>query len=49
MLDAFPGPTIEARSGDTILVEVVNNLPENEGLSIHWHGLHMQSKFLLIC
>jgi FtsP/CotA-like multicopper oxidase with cupredoxin domain len=41
IVDAFPGPTIEARSGDTVVVEVVNKLQDNEGVSIHWHGLHM--------
>ena len=39
--DAFPGPTIEARSGDTLVVEVVNNLGNDDGISIHWHGVHM--------
>lgn len=43
--DAFPGPTIEARSGDTIVVEVANKLCDDEGVSIHWHGLHMTGKF----
>ncbi|TVY91410.1 Laccase [Lachnellula willkommii] len=37
----FPGPTIEARSGDTIKVEV-HNLLEDEGVAIHWHGIHMK-------
>ncbi|KAI7182512.1 multicopper oxidase [Hortaea werneckii] len=34
----FPGPTIEANWGDYIEVIVHNNL-EDEGTSIHWHGL----------
>ena len=38
----FPGPTIECRSGDRIIVHVTNSL-HNEGVSIHWHGLHMRS------
>ncbi|KFG83051.1 Multicopper oxidase family protein [Metarhizium anisopliae] len=38
---AFPGPTIEARSGDSIIVHVHNGLAD-EGLSIHWHGLRMK-------
>lgn len=42
MIDEFPGPTIEARSGDTLVVEVVNNLQDSEGVSIHWHGLRMR-------
>lgn len=36
----FPAPTIEANWGDTITVNVCNNItgPE-EGTSLHWHGL----------
>ncbi|MCJ1377952.1 hypothetical protein MMC17_001048 [Xylographa soralifera] len=36
----FPGPTIEANWGDTIQVQVHNQIygPE-EGTSLHWHGL----------
>lgn len=37
----FPGPTIEARSGDRIVVDVFNGL-QSEGLAIHWHGLQMK-------
>ncbi|KAK2612625.1 hypothetical protein QQS21_001397 [Conoideocrella luteorostrata] len=37
----FPGPTIEARSGDRIIVHVHNTL-ESEGLALHWHGLRMK-------
>ncbi|RCU61476.1 hypothetical protein SETIT_J004900v2 [Setaria italica] len=33
----FPGPKIEARDGDTVVVHVVNNSPYN--MSIHWHGI----------
>ena len=36
----FPGPVVEARPGDVFAVEVTNSL-DNEGLSIHFHGLHM--------
>ncbi|RMD42634.1 hypothetical protein DV735_g2484, partial [Chaetothyriales sp. CBS 134920] len=36
----FPGQTIEARSGDRIVVNVTNSL-DNEGLALHWHGLRM--------
>ena len=36
----FPGPNIEARAGDRLEINVHNNLTE-EGLAIHWHGLHM--------
>lgn len=38
----FLGPTIECRSGDKLVVHVTNSL-EEEGLSIHWHGLHMRN------
>uniref|UniRef100_A0A060T897 ARAD1D05148p n=1 Tax=Blastobotrys adeninivorans TaxID=409370 RepID=A0A060T897_BLAAD len=34
----FPGPTIQAKIGDTISVTVHNKL--NESTSIHWHGIH---------
>lgn len=38
--DQFPGPTIEANWGDTISVNVHNEItgPE-EGTALHWHGL----------
>ena len=43
-LDQFPGPTIEARSGDEIQVAVRNNIfnDTGAGVSIHWHGLLMK-------
>lgn len=34
----FQGPTIKARVGDTIVVEVENLLP-TENVVIHWHGI----------
>ncbi|GLT43988.1 hypothetical protein SLA2020_179080 [Shorea laevis] len=36
-----PGPTIRAQQGDTIIVEVTNNL-FTEGVSIHWHGIRQR-------
>ncbi|KAH9319808.1 hypothetical protein KI387_021577, partial [Taxus chinensis] len=33
----FPGPTIYAREGDTVLVNLTNHVKYN--LSIHWHGI----------
>ncbi|CRL29634.1 Cupredoxin [Penicillium camemberti] len=36
----FPGPTVEARSGDTLIITVTNALPD-ESIAIHWHGLHV--------
>ncbi|KAK2747994.1 hypothetical protein FQN57_001585 [Myotisia sp. PD_48] len=38
----FPGPTVEARSGDRLIINVVNALI-NEGVALHWHGLHMRA------
>ncbi|KAL9106234.1 MAG: hypothetical protein Q9227_008702 [Pyrenula ochraceoflavens] len=35
---SLPGPTIEANWGDTIVVHVTNSM-QNNGSSIHWHGL----------
>ena len=38
--DQFPGPTIEANWGDTITVNVHNELTDpDEGTALHWHGL----------
>ncbi|KAG2311219.1 hypothetical protein Bca52824_022776 [Brassica carinata] len=34
----FPGPTIHALAGDTIVVHLTNKLA-TEGLVIHWHGI----------
>ncbi|KAE8099255.1 hypothetical protein FH972_017251 [Carpinus fangiana] len=33
----FPGPTLYAREGDTVLVKVTNHVSHN--ISIHWHGI----------
>ncbi|KAF5591171.1 L-ascorbate oxidase [Fusarium subglutinans] len=41
--DEFPGPLIEARSGDRLVIHVDNGL-QDEGLSLHWHGLHMKDQ-----
>ncbi|KAJ5491343.1 hypothetical protein N7539_002910 [Penicillium diatomitis] len=38
--DLFPGPTIEARSGDTLLITVTNAV-EDESIALHWHGIHI--------
>ncbi|CAG8948828.1 hypothetical protein HYFRA_00001951 [Hymenoscyphus fraxineus] len=37
----FPGPLIEARSGDELIIEVRNGV-RDEGVAIHWHGLWMK-------
>lgn len=39
--DEFPGPTLEARSGDTLVIRVENGL-DDDGVAIHFHGLHMR-------
>ncbi|KAI0540529.1 multicopper oxidase [Xylaria digitata] len=35
---SIPGPTIEADWGDTVVIHVKNSM-ENNGTSIHWHGI----------
>lgn len=35
----IPGPTLEFREGDRVVVHFRNNLPEPS--TIHWHGLHI--------
>jgi bilirubin oxidase len=36
---SVPGPTLEAREGDRVIVHFRNNLPE--ATTIHWHGIHL--------
>lgn len=36
----YPGPTLEANWGDTMVVNVKNSLQHN-GTSMHWHGVRM--------
>ncbi|KAF9953103.1 hypothetical protein BGZ70_000358 [Mortierella alpina] len=36
----FPGPLIEANTGDRIVVNVTNNM--DSGTAIHWHGIHQK-------
>ncbi|KAK8926559.1 Laccase-22 [Platanthera zijinensis] len=33
----YPGPTLSAREGDTVLVKVVNHVKYN--VTLHWHGV----------
>ncbi len=35
----FPGPTLRARVGDTVIVHFKNELPEKT--TVHWHGLRI--------
>ncbi|KAJ4842477.1 hypothetical protein Tsubulata_001834 [Turnera subulata] len=37
----FPGPTIRARAGDIIHVQLTNKL-HTEGVVIHWHGIRQK-------
>ncbi|KAJ3089611.1 hypothetical protein HK100_007707 [Physocladia obscura] len=39
----FPGPLIECRSGDRLVVHVTNSLASGDGVSLHWHGLAMRN------
>lgn len=38
----LPGPVLKARQGDTLVVKVINNLPEST--LIHWHGLRLPAQ-----
>ena len=38
-----PGPTLEAREGDRVIVHFRNELPEST--TVHWHGLHVPFAF----
>ncbi|XP_065890125.1 uncharacterized protein [Dysidea avara] len=38
----MPGPTIIARENQTLHITVYNELPNVEGISIHWHGMHQR-------
>ncbi|KAF4459766.1 hypothetical protein FALBO_13472 [Fusarium albosuccineum] len=43
--DEFPGPIVESRSGDRLVIHVHNGL--QEGLSLHWHGLRLKDQNLM--
>ncbi len=36
---SVPGPTLEAKEGDRVIVRFRNELPETT--TVHWHGLHV--------
>jgi blue copper oxidase len=38
----FLGPTLRARRGEQVMVNVVNNLDEDT--SVHWHGMHLPAR-----
>ncbi len=35
----IPGPTIDVREGDSVIIHFHNELPESS--TVHWHGLHL--------
>ena len=39
--NTLPGPVIKAKKGDTVVVNVVNNL--QEPTMIHWHGIRLEA------
>lgn len=41
----FPGPTLYAREGDTVLVRVVNHVKYN--VSIHWYTIFLTYSFIV--
>jgi FtsP/CotA-like multicopper oxidase with cupredoxin domain len=36
---SVPGPTLEAREGDRVIIHFRNNL--SEATTVHWHGVHL--------
>lgn len=34
-----PGPTLDVREGDRVIIHFTNNLPEPT--TVHWHGIHL--------
>jgi bilirubin oxidase len=36
---SVPGPTLEAREGDSVIIHFKNQLPEPT--TVHWHGVHL--------
>jgi len=43
----FPGPTIRAEVGDTLVIDLTNKL-STEGTVIHWHGIRQVNFLSLI-
>jgi blue copper oxidase len=39
---AYLGPTLRAKKGEKVRVDVRNNLPETS--SLHWHGMHLPAQ-----
>jgi len=38
----MPGPTILVKENQMLHITVYNELPNSEGISIHWHGIHQR-------
>ena len=36
---SVPGPTLDLREGDSVIIHFRNNLPEST--TVHWHGVHL--------
>ena len=39
---SVPGPTLELREGDSVIIHFRNRLPEPT--TVHWHGVHLPAK-----
>jgi len=39
-----PGPQINVKQGDRVIVHFKNSLPEGFGSTIHWHGIELNNK-----
>lgn len=39
---SVPGPTLELREGDSVIIHFRNRLPE--ATTVHWHGVHLPAK-----
>lgn len=44
----YPGPTIRANWGDTLRITVKNSL-QNNGTSMHWHGVRQWKSNSMVC
>lgn len=35
----FPGPAIEAETGDILQITVINEIQDGQNVTLHWHGI----------
>ncbi len=35
----FPCPAIEAETGDTLQITVINEIQDGQNVTLHWHGI----------